>query len=83
MVPAVSPAWNRRLQGLEPLSPGFGTVVSRVWNHRLQGLEPSYPLRGTALTPRKDCAKIRKPPENTFLFIPFIRNINTFAACNS
>ena len=30
---------------------------------------------GTAL---KDCAKIRKPNENTFLTLPFIRNINTF-----
>ena len=31
----------------------------------------------------KDCAKIRKPPENTFLSIWFIRNINTFVSANS
>ena len=30
-----------------------------------------------------DCAKIRKPNEKSFLSIRFIRNINTFAGCNS
>jgi len=30
-----------------------------------------------------DCAKIRKPNENSFLSIRFIRNINTFVAYNS
>ena len=30
-----------------------------------------------------NCAKIRKPNEKSFLSIRFIRNINTFAGCNS
>ena len=50
MVPAVFSAWNRRIQGLEPSSPRFGTVVSRVWNRCLQGLEPSYPRHGTVVS---------------------------------
>ena len=57
MVPAFSSAWNRRLQGLEPSSPGFGTIVSKAWNRRIQGLEPSYPLRGTGMKPAQRLCK--------------------------
>ena len=59
MVPAVSSAWNRRIQGLEPSSPGFGTVVSRVWNRRIQGLEPSYPKLGTVVSFARNCLDAR------------------------
>ena len=59
MVPAVFSAWNRRIQGLEPSSPRFGTVVSRVWNRCLQGLEPSYPGLGTFISFAQNCLDAR------------------------
>lgn len=69
-------AWERHSQGVEVSLPGRGSLTPRDWKRRSRNGGVKHPRRN-------DCAKIRKPPENTFLPAPFIRIINTFAAVYS
>ena len=69
-------AWKCHSQGVGVSLPGIGSVAPRDWKRRSRNGGVKHPRRN-------DCAKIRKPPENTFLPAPFIRIINTFAAVYS
>ena len=86
------------IHGLEPFGPPKETTGSTQGNRWVRLWEPLVPLvendspdaedrspclRKWTVCPGKDCAKIRKPPENIFLSCPFIRNINNFVQTNS